>query len=297
MHVLVTGATGLVGPRVVSALLARGDTVTVLSRNPDSARARLGDVRAIGWSPPTVAAEALHGVDGVVHLAGEPVPGRWTEDKKRRIHDSREHGTKALVDAIAAAESRPSVLVSASAIGWYGDRGDEVLVEASGPGDDFLAGVCKAWEEAAAGVEAHGVRRVSLRIGLVLDPDGGALGEMLPMAKLGLAGPLGGGRQWWSWIHRDDLVAMLLAALDGDWSGAYNATAPNPVTQGAFAKAVGAVLGRPAFLPAPAFALRIALGGFSAEILTSKKILPQRAQEAGFAFRFSDLDPALKDLL
>ena len=297
MHVLVTGATGLVGPRVVSALLARGDTVTVLSRNPDSARARLGDVRALGWSPPTVPPEALQGVDGVIHLAGEPVPGRWTDEKKRRIHDSREQGTKALVDAIAAADPKPAVLVSASAIGWYGDRGDEVLTEDSTPGDDFLATVCKAWEEAAAAVEEHSVRRVSLRIGLVLDPAGGALGEMLPMAKLGLAGPLGGGRQWWSWIHRDDLVAMLLAALDGDWAGAYNATAPNPVSQGAFAKAVGATLGRPAFLPAPAFALKIALGGFSTEILTSKKILPKRAQEAGFAFAYEDLEPALKDLL
>lgn len=297
MHVLITGATGLVGPRLVTLLLERGDAVTVLSRNPDAARRRLGDVTALAWDPPSLPDGAMEGIDAVVHLAGESVPGRWTTAKKARIHDSRELGTRAIAQAIAAADPRPAVLVSASAIGWYGDRGDDVLVEDSGPGHDFLASVCQAWEAEAAAVEEAGVRRVSLRIGLVLDPAGGALGEMLPTARLGLSGPLAGGKQWWSWIHRDDLLALFLAALDGDWSGPVNATAPTPVTQGDFARTLGAVLKRPAFLPAPAFALKLALGEFSTEILTSKKILPKAATDAGFTFRFETLEPALRDLL
>jgi uncharacterized protein (TIGR01777 family) len=301
MRILITGATGLVGSALTGRLVAAGHTVGALSRDPDSALRRLPDLdRAHRWEPgggpPDPAAWA--GVDGVVHLAGEPVAGRWTEAKKQAIDRSRAVGTAKLVGAMLGLERPPSVVVSASAIGYYGDRGDEALTEDSAPGGDFLASVCRSWEDACAPLEGAGIRSVRLRIGLVLDPAGGALGEMLPVARLGLTGPLGSGQQWWSWIHRGDLLALLERALtDAALQGVYNATSPNPVRQRDFALTLGRVLRRPAILPAPAFALKLVLGEFSTEVLTSKRVLPARAQEAGVTWRFEDLEPALRDLL
>jgi hypothetical protein len=214
------------------------------------------------------------------------------------IRESREIGTRHLVESIAAADSRPQVLVSASAIGYYGDRGDEELVEQSEPGDDFLAQVCQAWEEEAQKVEELDVRLVRLRIGVVVGAGGGALEAMLPPFKMGIGGPMGSGRQWWSWVHRDDLVAMIKRALeDSSMTGVYNATSPQPLRQKEFGKALGKVLHRPAFMPTPAFALKLILGGFSTELLSSKRVLPARLQESGFDFLYAELEAALDEAL
>jgi uncharacterized protein (TIGR01777 family) len=227
------------------------------------------------------------------------VDGRWTTAKKRRIRQSRVQGTANLVSGIARLPEgeRPKVLVSASAIGYYGETGDEEKTEDSPSADEFLAEVCAAWETTAQGAEALGVRVVRLRIGLVLDPDGGALGKMLSLWRLALGGPMGGGRQWAAWIHRDDLTRLVCFALSRSVSGALNATAPQAVRQADFAKALGVAVGRPAFVPAPAFALKLALGEFAVEVLGSRRVVPKRTLEVGFEFRFPELAGALEDLL
>lgn len=299
-RVLVTGATGLLGAALVARLRGRGATVTALARDPARALAAVpGLARAWPWrAEAPVPPEALSEVDAVVHLAGEPVVGRWTAAKRRAIRDTRVDGTRRLVDALAASPRRPATLVAASAIGLYGERGDEVLTEASPPGAGFLADVCRAWEGEAARARDLGVRVVHLRIGLVLDPAGGALGAMLAPFRLGLGGPLGPGRQWWPWIHRDDLTDLLELALGrDDLDGPLNATAPEPARQADLARALARALGRPAVLPAPSLALRLALGGFSDELLTSRRVHPWRALELGHTFRFPRLEAALADLL
>ena len=299
MRVTVTGATGLIGNRVVRALRERGDEVTVLSRSPERAQAALG-VPAVGWDAPAgpAPAEALTGRDAVVHLAGEPVAQRWTDDARRRIRASRETGTRNLVAGLAAAEPAPRVLVSASGVGYYGARGDERITEEAPPGDDFLAGVCVAWEREAAAAAAHGARVVSLRTGVVLDRAGGALAKMLPFFRAGAGGPVAGGQQYLPWIAIDDLVALYLAALDGEaWSGPVNATAPEPVTNREFSQRLGRALHRPAVAPVPAFAVRL-LYGEMAEIVTSgQRAVPARAQALGFVFAHPDLDEALQRAL
>ena len=301
MRILVTGATGFVGVALCDSLQAGGHEAWVLSRNPGAAEQIPSVSRAFAWTDPLreqPPPAAFEGVDAVVHLAGESVVGRWTEAKKAAIRDSRVAGTTRLVEAIGALETRPTTLVSASAIGFYGDRGDEPLTEGSAPGDDFLAETSVAWEEAARAVEPQGVRAVQIRIGIVLESGGGAMGKMLTPAKLGLGGPLGSGAQWWSWVHRDDLIGLIRLALEDDsMKGPYNATAPGAVRQKTFAATLGKVLGRPAFLPAPAFALKLALGGFSTELLSSKRVLPQRTEAAGYRFRHPDLEGALRDIL
>jgi uncharacterized protein (TIGR01777 family) len=300
MKVLVTGATGFVGRRLCEVLNQRGHSVAVLSRNGFSAKQSLPVIdQAFSWQPSTepAPAEAFDGVDGVVHLLGESVQGRWNAANKAAIRDSRVIGTRNLVAGIARLESRPKVLVSASAIGYYGDRADEELIEESAPGDDFLAGVSREWENEAVAAERLGVRVTLPRISVVLAPGGGALGAMLLPFKLGAGGPLGSGRQWWSWIHRDDLVAMMIQLLESDFSGPINAAAPNPVRQKEFAQVLGKVLRRPAFMPAPAFALKIALGGFSTELLSSKRVLPKAAERLGFSFRYPRLEEALRKAL
>jgi uncharacterized protein (TIGR01777 family) len=281
MRVAVTGASGLIGTRLAGALRARGDEAAGIS------------LRAGAPSP-----QALAGTDAVVHLAGEPVAQRWTQAARERIRDSREQGTRLLVEAIAAADPRPSVLVTASGVGYYGSHGDEPLAEDAQPGDDFLAQVCVAAEREAAAATAHGVRVVMLRTGVVLDRSGGALAKMLPPFRLGVGGPVAGGRQYLSWIHIDDLVAMYVRAIDDpSWSGAVNATAPEPVTNADFSKALGRALHRPAIAPVPAIALR-AMYGAMAEIVTEgQRAVPRRAQELGFDFRHPDLDEALADAL
>ena len=293
MKITVTGASGLIGSRLVDRLRGRGDEVTTLSRNPSSAG-------AVRWLPEHEHAPvtALAGRDAVVHLAGENVGQRWSDDAKRRIRSSRELGTRNLVAGIAIADPRPPVLVAASAVGYYGPHGDEVLDEQAPPGDDFLAEVVGIWEREAQRAAEHGLRVVNVRTGIPLTDSGGALARMLPFFKLGIAGPVAGGKQYMSWIHVDDVVGLYLAALDGDaWDGPVNASAPEPVTNKVFSKALGRALHRPAFAPVPGLAVR-ALSGEMAQVVTSgQRVVPRRAQEHGYAFAHPDLDEALRNAL
>lgn len=299
MQITLSGGTGFLGTPLCAKLAGDGHELRVLTRSPERASRGLpASVNAVQWDGSAPPLEAVDGSDAVIHLAGETVTGRWTDEKRRRILDSRVAGTRAVVQAIGDAKSPPRTLVSASAVGYYGDRGDQELREDAAPGDDFLADVAKAWEKEALAAEALGVRVVRLRIGIVLAKGGGALGEMLTPARLGLGGPLGSGLQWWSWIDRGDLISLIDFALTRDsLAGAVNATAPEPERQKDFAKILGRVLGRPAFLPAPEFALRLILGGFADELLSSKLVLPAAAEEAGFVFRRPQLDAALRGVL
>lgn len=295
---LVTGATGMVGRALVAQL---GGEVVATTRS--SRGAKLEHVAEVvtwdGTGPLDVA--ALRDVEVVFHLAGEPViEGRWDEAKKERILRSRVDSTRALVRAIAnmAPASRPRVLVCASAVGFYGTRGDELLTETSAPGKGFLADVCCAWEDAAATARELGVRVVSVRIGIVLSTAGGALAKMLPIFRAGVGGRLGDGKQWMPWIHIDDLVGLLrFAAAREAIDGPMDASAPDIVNNAAFTHALGAVLHRPAFVPAPAFALRIALGEAASVVLASQRVAPALALEAGFRFAHPKLQGALADLL
>ncbi len=299
MEILVTGGTGFLGGAVLTALQERGHGLRVASRRPDATRARLpAGIATHGWLPQGGGLDpaALAGVDAVIHLAGEPVAGRWTAAKRDAIRRSRVEGTRALVDALAQAPEPPRVLLSASAIGLYGDRGDEVLDEDASPGADFLALVCRDWEAEARRAEQQGLRVAHLRFGLVLGAGGGALAALLPLFRWGLGGPLGGGGQWWSWIHQADAVGLLLHALEEGVAGPINAVAPTPVRQRDFARALGRRLGRPSLLPSPAFALRAALGGFEHELLASRRVVPRQAEARGYAFRFAALEDALADL-
>jgi uncharacterized protein len=298
MNVTLTGATGLIGTKLVRALQARGDAVTVLTRDPGRARAALGDVEAHAWRPleePAPAA-ALSGRDGVVHLAGENVAQRWNDQSRRAIHDSREVGTRNLVAGLGAAEPRPRVLVSASGIDYYGPRGDEPVTEDAPPGDDFLARVCVAWEREAAAAREHGLRVAMLRTAVVLDEQGGALSKMLPFFRLGIGGPVAGGRQYMPWIHADDIVGLYLAALDGaSWDGPFNACAPGAGTNRDFSRALGRALRRPAFAPVPGLAVRALYGDMADIVTTGQRTVPRRALEHGYAFRYTDLEQALHD--
>jgi uncharacterized protein len=299
MDVTITGATGLIGTKLVRALRDRGDGVTVLSRSPDRAREALG-VDAVAWDPTSgpAPAEALAGRDAVVHLAGEPVAQRWNAKVRQAILASRETGTRNLVAGLRAADPRPGTLVSSSAVGYYGSRGDERVPETTPPGDDFLAQACVAWEREAQAATADGVRVVSIRTGVVLDKSGGALQAMLPPFRLGVGGPVAGGRQYLPWIHVDDLVALYLRALDDpSWSGAYNGSAPEPVTNKEFSKALGRALRRPAVAPVPAFALRLLYGEMAGIVTEGQRAVPARAEAAGFTFRHADLDEALRSAL
>ena len=254
---------------------------------------------AYDWEPSADAAPsgAIEEADAIVHLAGESVAGRWGKAQRRAISDSRIMGTQNLVEGMRSAAARPAVLISASAIGFYGDRGDDELTEVDPAGNDFLAGVCAAWEAAARAGEDLGVRVARLRTGIVLGRGGGALEQMLLPARLGMNGPLGSGRQWWSWIHMDDVLGIIRHCLDTKIHGALNTSSPAPVRQKQFAETLGAVLHRPSFVPAPALALKLVLGGFSAELLGSKRVLPKALQEAGYEFRFPQLRNALDDLV
>ncbi len=300
MQVTVTGATGLLGRRLVRELTGRGDEVTVLSRSPQRARETFEGVQAVAWDPSAgpAPAEALEGRDAVVHLAGENVAQRWSEDAKRRIRDSREQGTRNLVDGLRAARQRPSTLVSSSAVGYYGPHGAEPLPEETPPGSDFLARVCVIWEAEAEKAAELGVRVVLVRTGVVLDKSGGALGKMLPFFKAGIGGPVAGGEQHMPWVHADDVVGIYLRALDDEgWTGAVNATAPEPVTNKVFSKALGRALHRPALAPVPALAIK-ALYGEMAEIVTKgQNAVPRRTAELGYRHRHPDLDEALDSAL
>lgn len=242
-------------------------------------------------------ADAFVGVDAVVHLAGESVVGRWSDAKREAIRSSRLQSTSNLVKALSEVDARPATLISANAIGYYGDRGGEELDEQSVGGDDFLASVAADWQEAAAAAESLGMRSVQLRIGIVLGPGGGALDAMLTPFKLGVGGPLGSGRQWWSWIALDDLVGMIRHLLESELSGPVNATAPQPVRQKEFARTLGRVLSRPAIMPAPAFVLKMVLGEFATELLSSKRVMPSAALRDGYRFVHPELESCLRDAL
>jgi uncharacterized protein (TIGR01777 family) len=298
MRALVTGATGLLG----RALLARLSEPTVLSRDPDHAASLLGGVSALRWDSAREPAPlaALSGVDTIFHLAGEPLAeGRWTAEKKRRIHDSRVLGTRNLVAGLAALPGpRPRVLVSASAVGYYGDRGDEQLDESAPLGEGFLAGVCAAWEREALAAAALGMRVVCVRTGVVLAAGGGALARMLPAFRLGAGGPLGSGKQWMSWIHLDDVVGLFLhAGLHEPLQGPLNAVSPQPVTNAAFTRALGAALRRPAVVPIPRAALRIVFGEMSDLLFESQRVLPGVAQRTGYRFEHPELEGAMRAAL
>jgi uncharacterized protein (TIGR01777 family) len=301
MRVLVTGATGFLGSRVCDVLLGRGDEVVALSRDPERARRTNPVATWHAWEP---AAErppesALEGVDAVVNLVGESIDQRWTDAAKQRIRDSRERATKNLVDAIGAAEPRPGTLVSGSGIGYYGDRGDALVDESTDPGSTFDADLCVAWEAAAREAEAIGVRVVIIRTAPVLEPKHGLLKGLLLPFKLGLGGPIAGGRQYMPWIHVDDEVGLHVWSLDTeDASGPYNGAAPNPVTNAEFSKALGRVLGRPTFVPVPKLVMKARFGGELGEVVTGgQRAMPRRALDAGFEFRHPELEPALRDLL
>jgi uncharacterized protein len=300
VQVTVTGATGLIGPRLVAALKQRGDEVTALARNPDRATELLG-VEAVEWDAAAgpAPAEALARRDGVVHLAGESVARRWTDEAKRAIRDSRVAGTRNLVAGLRDADPRPRVLASASAVGYYGPRGDEPVDESAPPADDdFLAGVCVEWEREADAAAELGTRVVKVRTGIVLDGSGGALKAMLLPFKLGVGGPVAGGRQYMPWIHVDDVVGIYLAALEGErWAGPVNATAPAPVTNKEFTRALGRALHRPAFLPVPGLPLRLVMGEMGEVVTTGQRAVPRRPQELGYAFAHPELDEALRSAL
>jgi uncharacterized protein (TIGR01777 family) len=272
MRITITGASGLIGSRLTKALEQRGDEVTPLSLRTET------DLTA-----------KLDGRDAVVHLAGEPVAQRWTDEAKRRISDSREQGTRRLVDALA--HTGVKALVSASAVGYYGPHGDERLDEDSPPGSDFLAGVCVAWEREAERAQQRVVR---VRTGVLLDANGGALQKMLLPFKLGAGGPIAGGEQYMPWIHIDDVVGIYLAAIDNEWSGPVNATAPEPVTNREFSKALGNALHRPAVLPTPGFAIKALYGDMAVIVTEGQRVVPRRTLELGYAFRHPELDAALR---
>nr|QKW93831.1 cell division inhibitor [Vitiosangium cumulatum] len=296
----MTGASGFLGPQLVQQLLERGHEVHVLARNVERALKGLppGVTGSFFDAATPLSPDALGGAEAVVHLAGEPVAQRWTERARQRIRDSRVVGTRLLVEAMRAAGTVKH-FVSASAIGIYGsDRGAEPLTENSSPGEDFLARVCRAWEAEALEAAAEGIRTVVPRIGVVLHPEGGALKKMLPAFRWGVGGRMGSGRQYMSWVHRDDTVGLLLFALERrELRGPLNVTAPEPVTNADFSRALGAVLRRPAVLPVPSLALKAALGEMSEVVLGGQRVLPRQAQEAGYHFQYPELTGALRALL
>lgn len=303
MRVTVTGASGLVGSALVAKLVARGEEVTVLSRDPARARAKLGGrAEAQRWDPIAEPAPpaALAGREAIVNLAGEQVAQRWSERAKRAIRDSRVTGTQNLVTGLRAldAGARPGVLLSSSAIGYYGAHGSEPIDEETPAGGDFLARVCAEWEAQARAAEALGMRTVQVRTGIVLDGAGGALAKMLPPFRLGAGGPVAGGHQYVSWVHREDLTGIMLTALgDERWSGPVNATAPEPVTNRELSKALGRALHRPALLPVPGAALRALYGEMAQIITTGVRAMPAKALVLGYEFEHPRLDEALRAAL
>jgi len=299
--ILVTGASGMIGSGLVNALIDRGDRVIGLSRNPDKARKAQPTAEWHSWEPtmerpPEV---ALEGVDAVINLAGEPINQRWNDEVKDRIARTRIKATKNLADAIAAVDNPPKVVISGSAIGYYGDRGDELLYEDNAPGDDFLADVVVRWEAAANSMSDCGIRVATIRTGHVLDPRGGLLAELLTPFKLGVGGPIGNGKQYMSWIHRWDEIGILLWALDNEAAkGPINATSPNPVTNKEFSKQLGKAVGRPAIIPIPGFAMKAIRGPEFGQVLTEgQRVYPRNAIDLGYEFKQPELAGALAQLL
>ncbi|HLY17037.1 MAG TPA: TIGR01777 family oxidoreductase [Bryobacteraceae bacterium] len=297
MTIAITGASGFIGRRLMKALAGANHTIRALSRHagtnlPPGVQLFVWD--ATKGQPPEA---GLEGVDAVVHLAGEPIAQRWNDEVKQRIRESRAAGTRNLVQALSTLRQRPAVLVCGSAIGYYGSRADEVLTESSKPGNGFVADVCVAWEKEADLAESLGIRLIKLRTGVVLGANGGALAKMLPPFKAGVGGKIGHGDQWMSWIHQDDLVALIQHAIDNPVRGAMNGTAPNPVTNADFTKGLAHALGRPAIVPMPAITLKFMFGEMSEIMLASQRVLPKAAEDAGYAFRYPSLEPALASVL
>ena len=295
MKVYVTGSSGLIGTALLPALRGAGHEVVRMIRRPASSPDE------VEWRPdaPTFDRSVLEGAEAVVHLAGENIAGRWTAAKKDRIRASRLEGTRVLAEALAGLERPPRVFVGASATGYYGDRGEDVLDEDSPPGKGFLPEVCQGWEAAADPLREAGARVAHVRIGVVLSPEGGALGKMLLPFKLGAGGVMGSGRQYWSWIAIDDVVGAILHVLSHETlSGAVNAVAPQSVTNREFTKTLGRVLRRPTIFPMPAFAARLALGEMAdALLMASARVVPRRLQASGYAFRYPELEGALQHVL
>ncbi len=284
MRITITGASGLIGSRLVKQLEQRGDEVTKLSRSTN-------------WNPADgpAPAELLAGRDAIVHLAGENVAQRWTDETRKAIRDSREIGTRNLVAGIEQADEKPKALISSSAVGYYGPHGDERLDEDTPPGTDFLAEVCVVWEREADKAAALGLRVVKVRTGVVLDADGGALSKMLLPFKLGGGGPVAGGGQYMPWIHIDDVVGIYLAAIDSpSWQGAVNASAPEPVTNKTFSKALGRALHRPAVAPIPGAAIRLLYGDMAEIVTKGQRVIPRRTLDLGYSFQHPDLHEALR---
>jgi uncharacterized protein len=306
MKVAITGATGFVGSRLVERLQSEGHSVVVLTRSVDHGRRvfpaeAFPRVEVVGYSPLESGdwqSGVLSGCDGVVNLAGAPISERWSDEHKQAIMDSRKVGTAKLVEALAKADPKPSVWVNASAIGYYGTSETATFDEASTPiEDDFLSQVCQAWEGAAQAVKNHGTRLVVLRFGIVLGM-GGAVAKMLTPFRMFAGGPIGSGRQWFSWIHRDDLVNLIVQALqDPQMEGIYNATAPNPVRMGEFCKTLGQVLNRPSWLPVPDFVLETILGDGAQVVLEGQQVLPKRTEASGFSYQYSLVKDALDEIV
>jgi uncharacterized protein (TIGR01777 family) len=297
VKITISGASGLIGRRLMKSLATDGHALNVLSRHAGTNMP--GGVRLSVWDPPKgePPAEAIRDSDVIIHLAGEPVAQRWSAEVKDRIRESRVTGTRNLVQALAKLPTRPSTLICGSAVGYYGARGDEILSESSAPGTGYLAEVCTAWEKEAMGAESLGIRVVRLRTGIVLDARGGALQKMMPPFKMGVGGKIGSGSQWMPWIHIQDLVGLIQFALDHPVKGPVNGAAPYPVTNADFTKALAAAIKRPAIFPVPTFVLRLMFGEMAEVLLASQRVLPKQAEAAGFAFRYPQLAPALAELL
>lgn len=304
MKIAITGATGLVGSRLVEKLNQEGHQILVFTRNPNKAQktfpaSAYSNLEIVQYTPQESGEwqKSVSGCDAVVNLAGEPIAERWSPQQKTAIMESRQIGTRKIVEAIAMAENKPQVLVSGSAIGYYGTSETNAFQENSEPGNDFLAQVCQNWETEAQKVTESGVRLVILRIGIVL-ANGGALGKMLGPFKMFAGGPIGSGKQWFSWIHRDDLVSLIYQGIqNSQMSGAYNATAPNPVRMETLCKTLGDVMNRPSWLPVPDFVLEILLGDGAVVVLEGQQVLPENTQSTGFEYQYPELRSALANIV
>lgn len=304
MKIAITGATGLVGSRLIEKLQQAGHEILVFTRNPSKAQklfpaSVFPKLEIVQYTPQESGdwQQRVSGCDAVINLAGEPIAERWTSQQKQAIMESRQLGTRKLVEAIAMAAEKPQVLVSGSAIGYYGTSETTMFDENSPSGNDFLAQVCQNWEAEAKKVTELGVRLVILRIGIVL-ANGGALGKMIGPFKMFAGGPIGSGKQWFSWIHRDDLVNLISQAVERpEMSGVYNATSPNPVRMGKLCQTLGEVMNRPSWLPVPDFVLEILLGDGAIVVLQGQQVIPQRTQATGFNYQYSELKPALAEIV
>jgi uncharacterized protein (TIGR01777 family) len=301
MRIVLAGGTGFVGGALRESLVEKGHELVILTRRSSLENQPVLRTRYRHWNPPQSGTweNEISGANAVINLAGEPIVGkRWTNEQKQKLAQSRIGATQAMVRAIQMARKKPFLFLNASAIGYYGPRGDEELTEEAPPGQDFLGETCKTWETEALRAEEFGIRVVRLRIGIVLGESGGALSKMLFPFKLGLGGPLGSGRQWMSWIHLKDLIGLINFLIERkEIRGAVNGTAPNPVRMREFAETLGDALRRPAFLPMPGFLLKVLLGEMADVLLKGQRVFPTRARAAGYAFQFSDLQPALEEII